>query len=196
MSKTGYIYKLVCNDINIKECYVGSTTNMKVRKHSHKERCVKKTHEKYHYYVYHFIRSNGSWDNWSMIQLEDIKFNTRNELLARERHWFEVLNSKLNKKKPAGTKKEYYQNNKDKWATYNDKKNNENYIKYHKNYYIKNRASLDLKNKQHYEKNKEYITQLTECENCCSSVRKNEIPRHKKTKKCQFAYQFYCYIYS
>jgi len=25
---TGYVYKLVCSDVNIRECYVGSTKNM------------------------------------------------------------------------------------------------------------------------------------------------------------------------
>jgi hypothetical protein len=30
------IYKIICNDENIKDCYVGSTSNFKVRKWDHK----------------------------------------------------------------------------------------------------------------------------------------------------------------
>ena len=37
-SKT-IIYKIVCNDLSIKECYVGHTINMTKRKCCHKSTC-------------------------------------------------------------------------------------------------------------------------------------------------------------
>jgi len=37
-SKT-IIYKIVCNDLNVKDCYVGHTINMTKRKWAHKSRC-------------------------------------------------------------------------------------------------------------------------------------------------------------
>ena len=61
MSRTGYIYKLVCNDVEIKERYVGSTTNMKVRKNQHKSVCNNPNSEKYNIYLYQFIRENGNF---------------------------------------------------------------------------------------------------------------------------------------
>ena len=33
------IYKIVCKDVSIKECYVGQTTNFTKRKCSHKSNC-------------------------------------------------------------------------------------------------------------------------------------------------------------
>ena len=39
MSKIGFIYKIVCKDVAVKEIYVGSTTNLKVRKCAHKSSC-------------------------------------------------------------------------------------------------------------------------------------------------------------
>ena len=44
-SKT-IIYKIVCNDLSIKECYVGHTTDMTKRKCSHKYSCNNMKSEK------------------------------------------------------------------------------------------------------------------------------------------------------
>jgi hypothetical protein len=49
-SKT-IIYKIVCKDVNIKDCYVGSTTNFTNRKGQHKNIAINDT-VKSHYYVY------------------------------------------------------------------------------------------------------------------------------------------------
>ena len=53
------IYKLVCIDINIKELYVGHTTNFTKRKYAHKYGCNNETSKKYNLHVYQFIRNNG-----------------------------------------------------------------------------------------------------------------------------------------
>jgi hypothetical protein len=89
-----YIYKIVCKDINIKECYVGHTTNFANRKHVHKCDSVSKKAK-----VYEFIRMNGGWSNWDMILIEICNFGEEgNELIARrkEREWQERLNATLN----------------------------------------------------------------------------------------------------
>ncbi len=108
MSKTGYIYKLCCNNPEITDCYVGSTKNEKVRKNGHKVRC-NGGGNKSHYNVYQCIRTNGGWDNWSMVRLEEFKFDDRAELNARERHWLETIGATLNKLIPTRTKQELYQ---------------------------------------------------------------------------------------
>ena len=33
------IYKITCNDVSVKEVYVGHTTNFVQRKHAHKQAC-------------------------------------------------------------------------------------------------------------------------------------------------------------
>ena len=60
------IYKLVCNDLNVDNVYVGHTTNFRNRKRSHKERCTDPNSKEYHYKVYNKIRNNEGWNNWSM----------------------------------------------------------------------------------------------------------------------------------
>ena len=53
------IYKLVCNDLNVKDCYVGYTTNFKNRKHTHKNTCNNPNVECHNMPVHKCIRSNG-----------------------------------------------------------------------------------------------------------------------------------------
>ena len=40
MTQAGFIYKLCCIDPAIKEIYVGSTKNLRVRKNQHKTRLI------------------------------------------------------------------------------------------------------------------------------------------------------------
>jgi hypothetical protein len=94
-TKTDYLktvmYKIVCNDITIKDVYVGSTTSFTHRKSTHKT-ASKGERSKF----YQFIRDNGGWDNFSMILIEEYPCKTSLEKLARERYWIEKLGPTLN----------------------------------------------------------------------------------------------------
>ena len=117
MEKTGYVYKLCCRDPTVKDVYIGSTKNLRVRKAMHKHKCNSADSKEYNFRVYQFIRANGGFDNWDVIQLEEIDYNTRAELHARERHFFELLNATLNKcvpnRTPAESVKNYFVNHRD-----------------------------------------------------------------------------------
>ena len=113
MSKIGIIYKLVSTDINIKEIYVGSTINFRTRKCHHKGRCNNETDKNYNLNVYKYIRANGGWDTFDMIQIEEITHDTKQQLHARERYWIEELKATLNKQIPTRTHAEYRQINKE-----------------------------------------------------------------------------------
>ena len=76
MSKIGIIYKLVSTDINIKEIYVGSTINFRTRKCHHKSTCNNKDDTNYNLNVNKYIRDNGGWDTFDMIQIEEIIHDT------------------------------------------------------------------------------------------------------------------------
>ena len=76
MSKIGIIYKLVSTDINIKEIYVGSTINFRTRKFDHKKACNNENVKALNFNVYKYIRANGGWDMFVMIQLEEVKHDT------------------------------------------------------------------------------------------------------------------------
>jgi len=111
------IYKIVCNDLNIKECYVGSTTDFTKRKYHHKSACNKESSSKYNRIVYQTIRENGGWNNWNMIEIEKYPCNDNNEARTRERYWYEALNARLNSNNPIMSKKEYYEINKEEQIT-------------------------------------------------------------------------------
>ena len=64
------IYKLVCNDLNVHNVYVGSTTSMVKRKYSHKYCCNTVSSKAYNEKKYKIIRLNGGWHNWSMVLIE------------------------------------------------------------------------------------------------------------------------------
>ena len=66
------IYKIVCKNLDITECYVGHITNITSRKSSHHKRCTDLTRKYSHLKVYQMIRNNGNWENWEMIEIEII----------------------------------------------------------------------------------------------------------------------------
>ena len=107
------IYKICCNDTDIKEIYIGSSTNFKTRKNSHEHACNNENGEKYSYQVYQFIRANGGFENWDMIQLEAYEAKDKRSLEARERHWIETLKPSLNSSIPTRTHREWRDDNKE-----------------------------------------------------------------------------------
>ena len=94
-SKT-VIYKIVCNDLNVKDVYVGHTTDFTKRKVSHKGVLNCPNHHNYNLKVYTTIRDNGGWENWTMIEIEKYPCNGKNEACSRERHFYELLNDNMN----------------------------------------------------------------------------------------------------
>ena len=107
-SKT-VMYKIVCNDLDIKDVYVGNTTEFTKRKAEHKAGCCKENHKEYSKMLYQFIRENGGWDNFSMLEIEKFPCADGNEARARERYWFEELKATLNKVRPSITKEEKHE---------------------------------------------------------------------------------------
>ena len=108
------IYKLVCKDLDIKDCYVGHTTNFTKRRCEHKnktEKCSKP-------YVYEFLGTHGGFDNWDMIEVERYEGTDRLDVLKRERFWIESLGATLNKNIPTRTVKEYNDDHKEEHKQY------------------------------------------------------------------------------
>jgi len=185
----GLIYKIVCNDLNVKNVYIGSTTSFRQRKTEHKSCCNKETNKAYNSYVYKFIRDNGGWNNWSMILIDYKPCNTKLELNKIEREHIEKEDSDLllNTRLPSRTQKELYDINK---TDLNEKSKNwyDNNIERHKNLTKKWREDNKEYHKEYYFKNKEDISKKKNekitCPICNSIVCKGSIARHKKTKNC------------
>jgi hypothetical protein len=89
------IYRFVCNDVNITNTYVGSTTNWSHRKASHKSACNNSNVKRYHLNVYQVICANGGWDNWNMVLVEDFPCNGKREAEQREQYWKEQYNDDM-----------------------------------------------------------------------------------------------------
>ena len=168
-SKT-VMYKLVCNDLLITDCYVGHTTDFIRRKYEHKKRCCNENQEAYNLKVYKCIREHGGWSNWSMIEIEKYPCNDSNEATARERYWLENLKPTLNCQIPNRSKKEYYEENKEHLKEYNKVWNEKN-KEYKKEWYELNKEKIK-------EKNYEKFT----CDCGGKYTRINKL-RHEKTKK-------------
>ena len=172
-SKT-IIYRIVCKDPTIKECYVGSTTDFKNRKRHHKSTCNTKKYRQYNINVYQFIRNNGGWQNWDMIEVE--KYNATDKLsqYKRERYWLEYYNATLNSQIPSrtGTEygKKYREENREHIQKYREE-NREDQKEYFKERYIQNKDKL-----------KETRSEKITCE-CGAISSKCNLTRHKKSKK-------------
>jgi hypothetical protein len=187
------IYKIVCNDVNIKDLYVGSTTNFVKRKNAHKSNCNNINSKEYNYYVYEFIRNNGGWINFNMVIVEKYPCNDKMEACKKERYWIETLNATLNKIIPSRIRKEYYEDNK---LTIQEQK--QNYYKDNKskiseqkqNYYEDNKSKILEHVKIYYENNKTQISVKKRkvkliCDVCNCKIRKSNIQQHNKTIKHQ-----------
>ncbi len=164
----GIIYIIKCKDKNIKDCYIGSTTNLKKRIINHKTTCKIISNKNYKSKKYQFIRNNGGFDNFYFEILEDdIEFNNRKELNKIERYYIEEFKSSLNSDIPTRTNKE-----KD------------------KQYYIKNKEKIKEEKKKYrkkyYKQNKDKINEKLKINincNCGSIIRKAEYPRHCRSIK-------------
>ena len=98
-SKT-VIYRIHCDDTNILNDYIASTTDLTRRKQNHKKIYNDKTQKSHNDDIYKTIRSNGGWDNWKITELEKYPCKDKNEATLRETHWKDLLCSTLNTNNP------------------------------------------------------------------------------------------------
>ena len=105
-AKLVYFYKIVCNDLDIAECYVGSTHNFAVRKLSHKSKCHNPNSGRYHIKLYQFIRGHGGWDNWSMVVIDNVLCDDGHDARIQERAYASQQHATLNTCVPGRTDRE------------------------------------------------------------------------------------------
>ena len=185
----GIIYKLCCNDPNIVDIYVGSTTNFSRRKSHHKTCCNNPNNKSYNYPVYQFIRKNGSFSNWSMVLIREYNTTNKKKLERKERQYIEKLGATLNCIIPTRNKKEHYEANKNQILAQVKmyREANKELIKQKiKQFREANVEHIREQRKEYYKDNKENINQRKkekiECE-CGCMLRKSDMARHKKSQK-------------
>ena len=153
-----HFYKLCCNDLEVPDIYVGHTTDFRQRKRSHKKNCCSEQSPDHNLPVYQFIREHGTWSNWSMILLETKPCSGALEARKMEREYIEMLNATPHQRVPSRTKKEHYEDNKDRILQHCKEYAEDNKDKireWQKQYRVDNKEDIALKNKQYYENNKE-----------------------------------------
>jgi len=94
------IYKITCKDPDIKDVYVGHTTNFVQRKHAHKQSCTNMKSSNYSCKLYEVIRNNGGWNNWTMEIVGFFNCKDHYEARIKEQEYFELLNATLNSIEP------------------------------------------------------------------------------------------------
>ena len=188
---TTHFYKIVCKDTSITNCYVGHTTNFKSRKHHHKSNCYNTNAKHYNLYVYEFIRENGGWENWDMIEITTEKCLDGLEAKRKERDHIEKLNATLNIiKRPHVEQEEKRELYKEYYDTHREKisEQKKGYYKdtveerraYRKQRYYENQETEQQKRKDYYYKNKKMI----EC-GCGSVYSSFDKKKHEQSQKHQ-----------
>lgn len=98
------IYKICCKDPEIKDIYIGSTTNFTKRKNQHKREVKSENRHQSKYKIYQFIKNNGYWENWDMVMIEEYKdCESKLQLEKREREYYDLLKPTLNSQLPIKT---------------------------------------------------------------------------------------------
>jgi hypothetical protein len=191
-SKT-IIYKLVHNeDYDNANVYIGSTTDFVKRKNQHKNSCNNEKQKDHNSKKYQYIRENGGWNEWRMIEVEKHNCNDGNEARAREEYWRCYFNAQLNTNRAYITKeqereqiKERNDRNKDKHKEYREQ-HKEKITEYQKEYREQNGDKLSEYTKEYREQNKDKLLEqkkeLLTCE-CGCMIRRSDISRHRKSQK-------------
>jgi len=171
--KKGIIYKLCCKDLDIIDIYVGSTCSFTRRKAQHKISSIDNNKP-----VYQFIRENGGFENWDMVEIEKYEAKDKFDLNKRERYFIELYKSSLNTRRPVMYKTEDRKG-------YNEEFKDEIRESRVENYENKREQYLQ-KMRENHERNKEernaYKKQKYLC-TCGSEVVISHKARHEKTNK-------------
>lgn len=188
-SKT-YFYKIICNDLNVTDSYVGHTTDFRKRKNHHKATCNNQNDKNHNLKLYEFIRENGGWDNWEMINIETLSCRDSLEAKAIERRYVEELKASLNIIRPSSTKEEQDQLKK-KWY----EENREEQLSKQKERYQENKEAILERSKkwrdEHQEEQKDYHKKYRENNKEAVSERKKKCYENKKEEYLQNKKEYY-----
>ena len=168
------MYKICPKNKDLNYCYIGHAKDFNARKSQHKTPCMDATHNKAHFKLYEVIRQNGGWNEWEMVEIEQLNGKTKLEARIREQELIKQHNANLNmlnafitEDERASTKKaiteKYREENKEflKEQTKQYKQNHKEIIaEQMKKYRAENKEKLTAQKKEYYEKNKERMDRI------------------------------------
>jgi len=88
------IYKIFCKNSDVKDIYVGHTTNFIQRKYMHKNACENDSINDIN--LYDVINNNGGWNNWEMEIIIVVNCKDQYEAKQKEKEYIILLNANLN----------------------------------------------------------------------------------------------------
>ena len=151
------IYKLYSESAGL--TYIGSTCekylSRRLSGHVRSYKCY--LNGKYHYVSSFEILK---YDDYKIELIEKVNVGDKDELRMIEGKYIKEIEC-VNKRIAGRTDKQYQ-----------------------KEYYEQNKAKMNKYTKEYDEKNKQYRHTKIECDICGSYVSRQNIPKHKKTKKC------------
>jgi len=170
--QNGKIYKII--SLHTDKCYIGSTTvkylSQRLKDHRNDfKRGVDITSK-------HILELG----DYEIVLLELFPCNSKDELHARERHYVETLDC-VNKCIPIRSKEEIKEIKKEYHL-----ENKERFCEKSRIHYLKNKEEILKKGIEYRFKNIDKIKERKKIRTICDcglDVRKNDISRHKKTKK-------------
>jgi len=170
--QTSKIYKICSYQTN--EIYIGSTTQILCKRIAGHRVSYKRYKKGKADYMTSF--KILAFDDAYIELLELFPCDSKEELHKREGEEIRACEC-VNKIIPGRTKKEYHADNR------------ESILAKMKQHYKDNKESISANKKQHYKDNKESISAKRkvkiECDLCYSLVRRGDIKRHQRSKKCK-----------
>ena len=92
------IYQICSNDEAITDSYVGRTTqSIEERWYHHRKTGETPTYKYYNKMLYEFIRNNGGFDKWKIVELDRCVCKNKFEMREKEQSWIDNKGATLNK---------------------------------------------------------------------------------------------------
>ena len=133
--------------------YVGSTTDFRRRKNTHKQSCKRGTIK-----LYEMIRDNGGWDKFNMVVIKEFCCENAEQARAEEDRIMREMKANMNSYRAYLTEEERTQQNREYSEQYRE--NNKEKIKeYDEQYREQNKEKIKQQNKEYYE-NQPTLTEL------------------------------------
>ena len=95
-TKNYSIYKIFCKNPEVKDIYVGSTSQLKDRIKTHRTTVNNPNNPHSGYKLYTTIKANGGWDNWNVEVLEEMENVAKIDARKKEEEWSKQLGATLN----------------------------------------------------------------------------------------------------
>ena len=193
---TFIMYKISHKNPDNKSCYIGHTTNFNNRKRAHIRNTITENDKHYHLKHYEFIRQNGGWHEWEMVEIEKFIGKTKLEARIREQELIDEYSANLNSLKAYISEED--RNSLKKQITQKYREENKQYLKEQtkkykeehkeviseqmKKYRAEHKEQIYQKTKEYREKNKE---QHQEWQNVWREKNKELLKEKRKLKNAE-----------